>query len=64
MNKIMIKPNEWISVAYREGVWIGRREDGSYISTRGEADNWVWKQATEEEIKAFNFTGDVQETEQ
>ena len=54
MDKIITEPNEWISVAYRDGIWIGMREDGSYISTRGDTDNWEWKPATEEEIKAFN----------
>ncbi len=42
MTESPIKLNEWISVAYREGVWIGKREDGSYISIGGDVDN-LWK---------------------
>jgi len=67
---IIPKLNERISVEYRDGIWIGRREDGSYISTRGDVENWErgdvenweWKPATEEEKKAFNIV-DIEEWE-
>lgn len=62
MCDIIPKLNERISVEYRDGIWIGRREDGSYISTRGDVENWEWKPATEEEKKAFNIV-DIEEWE-
>jgi len=59
MDEITTKPNEWINVAYIEGTWIGERDDGSFISTRGEADNWIWRSATDFEIKQFKCVTEV-----